>query len=82
MINQDENIALFKQALIEGISRRIERELAEADLIDPTGIVLTPGGDCLGDGTHIDANGKQIECCCDECNYLQICLKNNYFELR
>ena len=41
------------------------------DLIDPaTGILLTPsyhGEDCAGNG----ADGG--ECCCDECNYCQIC---------
>ena len=36
------------------------------DLIVPS--TLTPGGDCLGDGQH-----EGYECCCDECDYLQVC---------
>ena len=44
-------------------------------LIDVTGIVLTPGNcgkDCWGNGEN-----PEIECCCDECNYLQCCLDNH-----
>ncbi len=47
-------------------------------IIDVTGIVLTPGNggkDCLGDGEHTDEKGNRIECCCDECDYLQDCWK-------
>ena len=48
-------------------------------IIDVTGIVLTPGNggkDCLGDGEHTDEKGNRIECCCDECDYLQYCLEH------
>lgn len=41
------------------------------DLIDPTGILLTPslhGKDCLGNGEHTG-----IECCCDECDHFLTC---------
>ncbi len=41
-------------------------------IIDITGTVLIPGNqgiDCPEIGTHRD-----IECCCDECDYLQYCL--------
>lgn len=38
------------------------------DLIVPS--TLTPGGDCLGDGQH-----EGYECCCDECDYLQVCIE-------
>ena len=41
-------------------------------IIDVTGIILTPGNcgkDCLGNGEQ-----AAIECCCDECDYLQCCL--------
>ena len=43
-------------------------------IIDITGVVLTPGNggrDCLGNGEH-----PEIECCCDECDYMQCCLEN------
>lgn len=46
-------------------------------IIDITGISLMPGNlgqDCLGDGTHMDKNGKIIPCCCDACDYVQCCL--------
>ena len=43
-------------------------------IIDVTGVVLMPGNggkDCLGNGEH-----PGIECCCDECDYMQCCLEN------
>ena len=43
-------------------------------ITDVTGVVLTPGNggrDCLGNGEH-----PGIECCCDECDYMQCCLEN------
>ena len=45
-------------------------------IIDTTGIELTPGNngeDCLGNGKHFYENGEQIECCCDECDYMICC---------
>ena len=39
---------------------------------DVTGMLLTPGNqglDCPGNGTNPD-----VECCCDECDYMQCCL--------
>ena len=47
-------------------------------IIDPTGVELTPGNmtACLGNGEHLDKNGNLIECCCDECGYLILCLEN------
>lgn len=45
-------------------------------IIDVTGIVLTPGnmGEfCAGNGKHFNDDGKLIECCCDECDYLMCC---------
>ncbi len=42
--------------------------------MDVTGVVLTPGNggrNCLGNGEH-----PGIECCCDECDYMQCCLDN------
>ncbi len=44
-------------------------------IIDITGTVLLPGNmgkDCLGNGTH-----KDIECCCDECDYMMCCLETH-----
>ena len=53
-------------------------------IIDETGVELTPGNmeECLGNGEHLDDNGDVIECCCDECDYLILCLKNagKYYE--
>ena len=50
--------------------------------IDVTGILLMPENedkDCLGNDEHFDENGKHIECCCDECDFL--CMdKNNKTE--
>ena len=37
---------------------------------DTTGIVLIPGNQ----GLNCPGNGKSLECCCDECDYLQCCL--------
>lgn len=47
-------------------------------VIDVTGVELIPGNmsDCLGNGEHLDKDGNLIECCCDECNYLILCLEN------
>ncbi len=50
---------------------------------DVTGIFLTPGNegkDCLGNGNHFDENGVSIECCCDECNYAECCLPNDFYD--
>ncbi len=47
-------------------------------IIDVTGIVLTPGdkdGKCKGNGNHKNLWGKEIECCCDECDYLMWCVE-------
>ena len=44
-------------------------------IIDISGTTLTPGNhgrDCLGNGEHIG-----IECCCDECDYMQCCLEKH-----
>lgn len=40
-------------------------------IIDVTGIILVPGNqgkDCPGNGTD-----PGMECCCDECDYMQCC---------
>ncbi len=45
-------------------------------IIDVTGVELTPGEGgirCLGNGAHLNADGKPIPCCCDECDYLMCC---------
>lgn len=44
-------------------------------IIDITKIELNPGNlgrDCLGNGLH-----KDIECCCEECDYLMCCVKTH-----
>lgn len=44
-------------------------------LIDVTGTILTPGNlgrDCLGNGTH-----TEIECCCDECDFMKCCSEDH-----
>ena len=46
-------------------------------ITDITAIELTPGNngrDCLANGTYFYENDEQIECCCDECNYMMCCL--------
>ena len=84
------NLELFKQTLEKGLLRRIEKEIGSEPYepsenmkrfeqalknydVDPTGAILLPGfpEKCEGNGEH-----PNYECCCDECNYLQICLKN------
>lgn len=47
-------------------------------IIDVSGVKLTPGNMsiCLGNGEHLDEKGNLIECCCDECDYLVLCLEN------
>ncbi len=47
-------------------------------IIDVPGVELTPGNmsACLGNGKHLDEDGIFIECCCDECDYLILCLEN------
>ena len=41
-------------------------------IIDVTGVELAPGRPehCQGNGKH-----PGIECCCDECDYLELCLE-------
>ena len=46
-------------------------------IIDITGTILTPGNngnDCLGNGEH-----PEIECCCDECDYMPCCLAEDRY---
>ena len=31
---------------------------------------------CIFNGSHLDKNGKAVECRCDECSYLMCCLDN------
>lgn len=48
-------------------------------IIDVTGIILTPGNNgnhCPGNGQFYE-NGEQLECCCDECDYMMCCLPNH-----
>lgn len=52
-------------------------------IIDVTGTILTPGNngdDCLGNGEHIDKNGKPVPWCCDECDYYLECFPEEYFK--
>ncbi len=48
-------------------------------IYDVTGVELTPGNMsiCLGNGEHLDEEGNLIERCCDECDYLILCLEND-----
>ena len=52
--------------------------MEDEKILDPTGVELTPGNMsiCLGNGEHLDNEGNTIECCCDECDYLILCFKN------
>lgn len=89
-MDANENRELFKQALVEGVSRRIKRELEGSEPYEPsermkcfeqalkrsevdfTGATLLPGfpEKCEGNGKH-----PKYECCCDECDYLKLCLE-------
>ena len=55
-----------------------ETIMEKEKIIDVTGIELTPGdmSACLGNGEHKDNDGNPVECCCDECDYMILCLKN------
>lgn len=47
-------------------------------MIDIAENKLTPGDfgkGCSGNGEH-----KDIECCCDECDYLMCCIDENYLQ--
>ena len=42
--------------------------------VDISGVPLIPGNggrDCPGNGAD-----PQIECCCDECDYMMLCFEN------
>ena len=58
------DLELFKQALREATSQRIDEVIAAAPVIDPTGIELKPGDptNCAG-----------MDECCDECDYVLDC---------
>lgn len=46
-------------------------------IIDVTGAVLVPGNfgvDCLGNG-----EGREIECCCEECDYMLCCIDEKWY---
>ena len=48
-------------------------------IIDVTGVQLIPGNggaDCPGNGERVGDNGKIIECCCDECDYMLCCYED------
>ena len=52
-------------------------------ITDITGIELTPGengANCAGNGAHFTDSGALIECCCDECDYLQCCFAEHSLE--
>lgn len=42
---------------------------------DITGTELSPGQPklCKGNGNALGEDGKPIECCCDECDFLRLC---------
>ncbi len=48
-------------------------------IIDVTGVELSPwdSDKCLGNGEHIDENGNEIECCCEECDYYLCCISTD-----
>lgn len=55
---------LFKQAISEGLSPHFDDVVAAAPVIDPTGVILTPGDpeNCAG-----------VDECCDECDHYLTC---------
>ena len=49
-------------------------------IIDITGVELTPGNggiNCKGNGQYKGTDGKTIECCCEECDYMLCCVNEN-----
>ena len=45
-------------------------------IVDITGIILIPGNhgkDCPGNGEN-----PELECCCNECDYLLCCVDTDY----
>ena len=81
---------LFKQALEESVSRRIERELEGVEPVEPSERMkrfgealkrfeVDPTGALLLPGfpEKCEGNGKHpnYECCCYECDYLKLCLE-------
>lgn len=49
-------------------------------ILDITGIELIPGNNgenCFGNGKHYHKDRSPIECCCDECDYMQCCFMTN-----
>ena len=53
-----------------------EYKYKSEDLIDVTGAKLSPGNPalCQGNGKH-----PEFECCCDECNFMGLCIANPDF---
>ena len=52
-------------------------------LIDVTKTELFPGIlglNCPGNGMHYDSLGNEIECCCDECDYMMCCMETHSME--
>ena len=48
-------------------------------IIDLNGTILTPGNlgrNCMGNGLH-----PNVECCCDECDYMLCCLDTHTSDL-
>ena len=46
-------------------------------IIDSTGVILIPGNygrDCPANGENPD-----VECCCDECDYMRCCFDETHF---
>ncbi len=67
---------VIKRAIYSLISKLNIKNL----IIDPTGVILTPGNggkDCKGNGEHTNWLGKPIECCCDECGFYLLCLDHD-----
>ena len=45
-------------------------------ILDVTGVELVPGNfgqECPGNGEHMD-----IECCCEECDYMRCCITESW----
>ena len=50
-------------------------------MIKLSGIEITPGNlgqDCLGNGEHLDQNGKKIKCLCGSCDYCPCCIYTDF----
>ena len=78
VVSQQLELCVFCALTLVGALFYLEEFSMANEFIDVTGIKLTPGNegkDCDGNGEHFDEDGYLIECCCDECDFLMMCME-------